>query len=141
MDLPGGQEAVLNLNGEVVMAKHLAVSGIAPRMVLGMTILMMASTAALADPVTLSCMPAMAGTPFVLKLDISNKTVSGDGNYGYEPKDPRSILVSDDEITWVVEGDSNNTLSRVTGSFLSVGIGTSTGGRWFAQCHKSERQF
>jgi len=90
---------------------------------------------------TLSCAPAMAGPPFVLKLDMINKTASGDGQYGYDPREPRSIIVSDDDITWVVEGDSKNSLSRVTGSFLSVGIGTSTGGRWSAQCQKSERKF
>ena len=91
--------------------------------------------------VTLSCTPTAPGPPFVLKLDMDNKTVSGDGQYGYDPKDPHSIQASDDEISWLVPGDSENRLSRVTGSFLSVGIGTSTGGRWSAQCQKSERQF
>ncbi len=127
------------------MTKHLAVSGIA-QCFLGLTILVMASKAALADPVYLSCVTGSAWPPFVLKLDISNKTISGDSNYGIapygnEPTVPRSIVVSNDEISWVVDGISNNSLSRVTGSFVAIGIGTSTGARWSAQCQKSERQF
>ncbi len=91
--------------------------------------------------ITLSCLPASASPPFVLKLELNNKTVSGDGQYGWDPQKTIPLMVTNDEFSWVVPGDSVNTLSRVTGSFLSVGIGTSTGGRWSSQCHKGERQF
>lgn len=81
------------------------------------------------------------GSPFVMKLDMDNKTMVGDHKFGWDPDGPTAIQVTDEEIRWVVEGDSVNTLSRINGSLQSTGTGTSTGGHWTAQCHKGEQQF
>lgn len=50
----------------------------------------------------LSCRPLMAGPPFVLKLDLDRKTVSGDGQYGYSSKEIRQVQVTENDVTWTV---------------------------------------
>lgn len=98
---------------------------------------------AFAESVTLACqaVSGYVGPPFVITLDLDNKTLTGDGYYLNEPKGPLPIQVTDQNIVWTVPDNNYNTLSRVTGSLIVIGQGTSTGMRLESSCHKSEKQF
>jgi len=106
-----------------------------------MALLLSTATSALAAPMILACQASSGGAPYVITLDLDNKTITGDNTFAWAPREAVPIQVTDDTITWTVPADSNNTLSRVTGSLLSVGIGNSTGGRWESQCHIGKREF
>lgn len=97
------------------------------------------SAPALADTITLSCV-AEVGPPFVIHLDLANKTESN-GWENFQHFYP--IQVTDDVITW----DENPNmymrfaLNRVTGYLNGYGTGTSAGAISNAQCHKADKQF
>lgn len=121
------------------MTAHKNIPSIAGYMFFGF--FLAASSAALADPVILSCQGS-GWPPFAITLDMTNKTVTFPAT---GTSNPFSIQVADNTIIW----DENPSfwmkfqLDRVTlflQGFGNDSSGASNGNHMSAQCQKAEKQ-